>query len=383
MKILILCEGDAETRDSWSGVSYGLINGLRAVGHEVRAADCDLYGPSRLLGAGMTFSPRRRRWWVRYHLAAFPFALRSRRARQHVRRAEGWADVVLQFGATFLPRLQLTVPCFLYCDSNIHLSELGAAAGSSEAVQLSRRELAAVRAREAQVYSRARLIFTMSRMVADSFIEGFGIPRSRLVPVHAGVNITPTEAPIRQEDQRPVILFVGRDFERKGGTLLLRAFETVRSKLPEARLVIVGPPSNPASGATGVDYLGFLDPDQPEDKARLESAYQRAAVFCLPTRFEPLGIAYLEAMSFGLPCVGPRAWAVPEMVVHGETGLLVDDDDPRSWAGALLELLTDRDWARRLGERGRQEVAEYYKWDRVASTMSEVIEAELNVPTGS
>jgi glycosyltransferase involved in cell wall biosynthesis len=180
-----------------------------------------------------------------------------------------------------------------------------------------------------------------------------------------------------------VILFVGRDFERKGGPLLLQAFESLRMKLPEARLVVAGPRAHPAPGMTGLDHLGFLDPDDAEGKALLQAAYQRAAVFCLPTRFEPLGIAYLEAMSFGLPCVGPRAWAVPEMVVHGETGLLVDDDDPRSWAGALLELLTDRDWARRLGERGRQEVAEYYKWDRVASTMSEVIEAELNVPTGS
>jgi starch synthase len=76
-----------------------------------------------------------------------------------------------------------------------------------------------------------------------------------------------------------------------------------------------------------VEILGHLDKDSAAGWEAFLGAYQRAHVFCLPTRFEPFGIAFVEAMHFGLPCVGTATDAVPEIVADGETGYLVPVDD--------------------------------------------------------
>src|SRR5690606_12176833 len=123
-------------------------------------------------------------------------------------------------------------------------------------------------------------------------------------------------------DHPPTVLFIGRQFERKGGDLLLRAFARVRRALPEAELLIIGPAEIPGDHA-GVTSLGFVSKDRPGGWEAIAEAYRRADVFCLPTRFEPFGIVFVEAMHFGVPCVGPDAWAVPEIIDDGRTGLTV------------------------------------------------------------
>ena len=81
VNIHLLCEGNPETSDSWSGISQSILSELRALGHTVTWTDVDLYGWERWLGAALTLSFDRQRWWSRYHLTAAPFALRSRKAR--------------------------------------------------------------------------------------------------------------------------------------------------------------------------------------------------------------------------------------------------------------------------------------------------------------
>ena len=80
MKLLLLCEGDAEAWDSWSGISKSLVDHLRAAGHSVEVADIDVSGLDRWLAAAATIRTDRHRWATRYHLCATPFWLRSKRA---------------------------------------------------------------------------------------------------------------------------------------------------------------------------------------------------------------------------------------------------------------------------------------------------------------
>src|SRR4029077_11713442 len=96
--------------------------------------------------------------------------------------------------------------------------------------------------------------------------------------------------------------------------------------------------------------LGDLDKNSAEGWANLAEAYTSADVFALPTRFEPFGVAFVEAMHFGLPCIGPRACAVPEIIVDGETGFTVPVDDVEALTDRLLRLLTDPSLARTMGE---------------------------------
>jgi glycosyltransferase involved in cell wall biosynthesis len=109
----------------------------------------------------------------------------------------------------------------------------------------------------------------------------------------------------------------------------------------------------------------------------LAERYQRAAVFCLPSRQEGFGIVFLEAMANVKPIVAARASAVPETVADGEVGILADPNDPDAFAQALAALLTDRDLRRRMGEAGRQRV-EAYRADRVAALFLETVQAALD-----
>jgi glycosyltransferase involved in cell wall biosynthesis len=123
----------------------------------------------------------------------------------------------------------------------------------------------------------------------------------------------------------------------------------------------------------GVECLGVLDRNRPDDAAVLAGAYAAADVFALPTRFEPIGIAFVEAMHFGLPCVGPRAWAVPEIIDDGATGFTVPIDDVEALADRLLRLLRAPHLARAMGAAGRVKAQQCFTWPRVVERMSAVL----------
>jgi glycosyltransferase involved in cell wall biosynthesis len=374
MNILFLCQGDPETRDSWSGVNWSILRHLRDAGHTVIPADVEISGLPRMAVAMRTLSRSRRRWWVRYHLGESGFRARSRRAARWIQEAGHRADVILQVGATFEVPQDCRIPVAMYCDGNIAMASDGADTGYSDAAFLTREEILEIRGREERVYRRAGLIFTMSHRLRRSFIQDFQLPPGRLATVHCGPNLAVGDArpsETRVPPDPPSVLFVGRDFHRKGGDLLLEAFHQVRRSVPGARLTIVGPgPAEPSSLPEWVEVLGYLDRNTPEGSRRMDAAYRNATLFCLPTRFEPFGTSFVEAMLYGLPCVGPDAWAVPEIIVPDQTGLLVRPEDPEALARALVSLLLDRPRASRMGSAGRARVLAEFSWEAIAHRMT-------------
>lgn len=385
LRALFLCEGNAETHDSWSGVSRSVVRHLRAEGHTVRVCDADLYGMRRIGVALRTVAWPRRRWWVRHHLHASAFRARSEMCARAIRAAGPGFDVLLQVGATFSPPASCDLPLVLYCDSNAELSRLGAASGHSEGASLTVGELAEVRDREEQVYRRAAMIFTMSERLRRSFIEDFGIAPDKLVTVHCGPNVDALPPAVTEfrRPSPPTILFVGRDFDRKGGALLLEAFAEVRRRVPDARLRFVGGrPARRAAIPEGVECLGYLSRDDVEGSTAMREAYESASVFCIPTRFDPFGTSFVEAMLYGLPCVGPAVWAVPEIIAHEETGLLTPPGDPQALADALVRLLADPVAAARMGVAARARAESHFSWARIAATMSRTLQAVVGADAG-
>jgi alpha-maltose-1-phosphate synthase len=376
MNLLLLTEGDAERWDSWSGSAKSVVDHLRGAGHRVVTADVDLYGPARWVAAGRMFSPNRKRWGVRYHLGDPGYHQRSRLASRAIAAQRDRMDCILQIGATFEPRQRGNLPYVLFCDSNIQTSLEGARYGVSDAVWLRPSEFEAIRRRETQIYRDACAVMTISDYLRRSFVEHFGLSDDRVCTVGAGPNLDLTRVPpprAKPRDGSPTVLFVGKQFERKGGRVLLEAFRLVRARFPNARLVIAGPIAVPSSDP-GVEWLGNLDKNEPEQWSRLVAAYQDADVFCLPSLFEPFGIVILEAMFFGVPCVGTGAWAIPEMIVDGETGYTVPRDDVRALAERLTTLLGDRPRAHRMGLAGRRRAEERFSWTAVAARMGECLQ---------
>jgi len=162
---------------------------------------------------------------------------------------------------------------------------------------------------------------------------------------------------------RPTVLIVGRlsSGERyKGHEQLLRAWPFVTARFPDAKLVVVGEGNDRqrledvARGlpcADSVEFTGFLA------RGELYRRYAEATLFALPSRGEGFGLVYLEAMRAGLPCIGSIHDAASEVIVHGETGVLLDPDDLEQLANTIVSLLANTDRARAMGEAGRRRVA--------------------------
>lgn len=376
MRFLILSEGNADSWNCWSGIAKSIVDQLRLHGHTVEVGDVDLRGAGRWAAAGLTVSANRRRWATRYHLGAVPFEMRSWNANRHVAERRTRIDALLQIGATFQVRQSDGIPYYLCCDSNIRVAEQGAASGYSDASALPATEVEGIAERERAVYQKAAGILTLSEQLRRSFVSDFGIPQERVRAIYAGPNLNlariPAAPPPRGDDHVPTILFVGLQFHRKGGDLLVESFRRVRAQLPTARLVLVGPPV--AAGEPGVVCLGELDKRRPEGCAALLAAYESADVFALPTRFEPFGIAFVEAMHFGLPCVGPRAWAVPEIIEDGKTGFTVPPEDVEALTDRLLLLLRDPQRARTMGDAARERARRLFTWPRAIDRMMEIIQ---------
>lgn len=382
MNILLLSLGNAESWESWSGISKSIVDHLRAAGHTVHVGDINLYGVERGIAAAATFTPNRARWGSRFYLGAVPFLLRSRKARRHIARHRQ-LDLVVQVGANCQPVNRSGIPYVMCCDSNIRMAQHGASTGFGDGAVLSESELQAIARREESVYRGAAAIFPLSERLRRSFIDDFGIPADRVKAIYAGPNFDAARfsATRRADDHPPTVLFVGLQFHRKGGDVLVESFRRVRAALPTARLVLAGVPAGFVE-EPGVTCLGDLDKNTIEGAAALAAAYASADVFALPTRFEPFGIAFVEAMHFGLPCIGPRAWAVPEIIADGETGYTVDVDDVDALTDRLLRLLKNRGLARTMGDAARLRAQRLFTWPLVVGRMTDVMTKFINRKEG-
>ena len=100
---------------------------------------------------------------------------------------------------------------------------------------------------------------------------------------------------------------------------------------------------------------------------------RHAAVFAMPSRGEGFGLVYLQAMRAGVPCLGSRDDAAADVIVDGETGLLVPQQDPEAIAGALARLLTDDAMRRRLGEASRRRFESTFTYARFRARLASVL----------
>jgi glycosyltransferase involved in cell wall biosynthesis len=238
----------------------------------------------------------------------------------------------------------------------------------------------------------ADAIVGVSHFVAQGLIAA-GYRADRVFAVHNSLDLTDetwhrladrasVRASLGIDANAPVIVIASRLFRWKGHHDLVDALATMRTDVPEVRLVIVGeddPRANPGGGsyrmqlASRIAELGLerhvIFTGFRTDVADLMAA---ADVFSQPSAEEPFGMVYLEAMAARRPVVAYRSGGAPEVVVDGETGFLVDRGDISALASSLLRLLRDADLRRKFGEAGRRRVELVFPPSRSAAAMLEV-----------
>jgi starch synthase len=186
---------------------------------------------------------------------------------------------------------------------------------------------------------------------------------------------------------RPYVLFVGRITRQKGLSVLLRAAESLGgdiqlvlcaglSDTPELEAEVTGLVEHLRATRSGVRWIPGMLP-----KTHVIQLLSHAAVFACPSLYEPLGIVNLEAMACGAPVVASRVGGIPEVVLDGQTGLLVPPDDPAALAAGINSLLADPPRAKDMGQRGRRWVTAEFSWAAIAAQTADLYRTLRSYPT--
>lgn len=204
--------------------------------------------------------------------------------------------------------------------------------------------------------------------VAEAFETEYGIPRDRVTAIGCGPVLRPSGPPRTElaRYRRRRLLFVGRDWERKGGPLLLKAFAMMREVHPDATLTVVGVRDREID-APGVRQIPFATGRE------LERLVLESSAFCMPSTCETWGLVYGEAAHLATPIVGFREWALPDIVLDGITGLLTDDRSAEGLADSLVEAFEHPERLQAMGRAARVYARESLDWpvvlDRLEAAM--------------
>lgn len=216
-----------------------------------------------------------------------------------------------------------------------------------------RRNLRAVEAVKRRLNQRpfagAAALVTWCRWAARSLVDDYGVDPAQVHVIPPGVEVglfrpryrsTAAEGPVR-------VLFVGGQFERKGGSDLLQAMRRLGHRA-ELDVVTGGDPVRVPPEITVRVHRG-LGPQSPE----LVRLYAQADLFALPSRNDCMPQAVAEGLASGLPLVATRVGAIPEMVMDGVNGFLVPPGNPQALGRALEALVGDRDKRAAFGRSSR------------------------------
>ena len=212
--------------------------------------------------------------------------------------------------------------------------------------------------------------YVFSRWARDVNIR-WGADPAKLDVVYPGFPTPPPVEPRERRDFR--FLFIGTDFERKGGFEVIEAFESVAARRAEVKLILVTPDPRlphpdraihswvPAERRErllallqALERRGRVERYTLQDRTWLYRRFYRSAdVFVMPSRAEGFGFTNVEALSFGLPVISSRTGPIAEVIEDGVTGVLVPPGDASALAAAMERVVAESDTVTRMGQAAR------------------------------
>ena len=226
-------------------------------------------------------------------------------------------------------------------------------------------------------------IIAISKGVKKVLVEGGVDPRS-IVVIPSGIDFSPYDKAVSSDYLRRELSFAPDDYlvgivahltDHKGHEYLIKATKILKEHSPKIKVIIVGKGPlrmdlNRQARESRVEdivfFLGFRE-DVPQILSSLD-------VFVLSSYLEGMGSSILDAMACRLPVVATKVGGIPEVVLHGETGILVPPRNPQAIARAILKLYNNRNLASRLGQRGYQVVHKKFSSEAMAERIVRLYE---------
>jgi glycosyltransferase involved in cell wall biosynthesis len=202
-----------------------------------------------------------------------------------------------------------------------------------------------------------RKLLPFSKKAKEELLMYFRVPEEKIEIIPPSIRV-PQRPTKKRSDDKITILFVGRQFYRKGGRVVLDLFEKLSERYDNIYLVLKT--RTPRSAMIPED----LDRIEKNERVswisththEIESLYLNANIFVLPTMTDFLPLVILEAMSFALPVIATNVYAIPEMIEDGKTGYIVSKGDVEVFEERLTSLIESRSLREKMGMAGRERV---------------------------
>jgi glycogen synthase len=223
-------------------------------------------------------------------------------------------------------------------------------------------------------------VVAVSKGAREDVLKIFDVKPEKVCVIHNGIDLNlyrpvASDATVRLYNiDYDYVFFVGRTTRQKGMTYLIDAMKYVD---PDVRCVcctsapdtkeIEEEIAAKVAAEPRVLWINVLLKEE-----QYVELYSHARVFACPSIYEPFGIINLEAMACKIPVVASRVGGILETIVDGETGFLVEPQDPRALADGINRLWRNRQLAREFGENGRRRVEQYFSWTSIAAKVADL-----------
>jgi len=379
MKIAFITDQAPDNIQHWSGIPYYLSQGLQRQGHEICPLNLKAALPEgcRRSVLATPYVPADSLW----HTIS-PVALKWV-ARQLEAELQSLApDLVMSHGAFGLAYLESPLPLVYWEDMpSLLLTQTYARYAGADSHLLSTWEQL-----EQLAFLNASYICFPSDWAADCARSHYGVDpqRLRVIPFGANLSPDPTAAELEQSlaqrsTQTCQLLFVGKDWQRKGGPQVLELTQRLNQAGLPCRLVIVGcEPEIPSLYQPWVQQLGFLDKSQPADRQKLAELFQSSHFFVMPSEAEGFGIVYCEASAYGVPSLARNVGGVASAVRHGYNGFVFA---PEAGLAPFLEVIkryfADREAYAALARSSFGEYQQRLNWEVASASFSQLLHSLL------
>jgi len=249
-----------------------------------------------------------------------------------------------------------------------------------------------LRSFEKKLMKRSDALIAVSKYTVNELVELYGINKKKINVIYNGVDVEKFKPRSKKkelrrefglEEDKKVVLFVGRLYHRKGLEILLHSIPPVFKEFSKVKFVISGTGfkqkeldlrklAKELGIEEAVTFLGYV-PDE-----KLPRLYSASDIFVLPAKYENFPFAILEAQSTGLPVISTKVGGIPEFLVDNKNGFIIDPGNSNQLTQKLLILLQDPKLAKNMGNYGRRLIEERFDWHLITSQVIDLYHKLLN-----
>lgn len=375
MKIAFLSTSPLENKRHWSGTMFNMYQALLAQGFEIEWIPVGDYTPEqqklfarieKLHKAVFNRGFNKNHFWAKAWIA-------SKKTQKRLRKSD--ADLI--FAPTYIAELAFlkTAKPIIYLNDATFHQLLNYYGGMSGFGLLSKKTTVAI---ERKALKNADQLIFSSDWAARHAVEFYKIPENKVEVVKFGSNAIAPEK-ISQKDYTGEItfLFLGVEWERKGGDIALRTIQLLHQKGFRVKLLVVGC-TPPVEDPSLMEVIPFLNKNNPAEAQKITEILATSHFLFMPTRADCTPISFCEAASYGLPVISTDTGGVSAHVEPQKTGLLLPlEAGPEQYAEAIENLLRNPEETKQMSKAAREKYEQELNWEVWGEKMSAIIYAAL------